>query len=293
MIAVLLAALGGLSYGGSDFFGAVASKRFPAALVTMAVQAVSLVALVVVLVVFPPEQWRISDLLWGALGGIGGGVALTLFYEALARGPMSTAASLTGLVGATVPVLAGLGLGDRPSALAFVGIVLSIPAVVLVSSSAQEAHGAAVIGPRERVAQSAHIAKTRQLAFVAGLGFGLFFVALSRVSSDAGLTPLVGARLASIVLIGAVVSQRSAWQTIGRASWGSIALAGLLDFAANALYLLALDEGLFTWVVALVSLYPVSTVLLARFVLGEHLSARQAAGLGLAAGALVLVAVGR
>lgn len=294
MTAVVLAALAALAYGASDFSGAVAAKVHDATLVTVCMQAVSLVALLGYLVLWPEETRTLADASWAALGGIAVAVALTSFYQALARGPMSTAAALTALVSATVPVAAGLALGDRPSQLALAGVAISIPAVVLVSVEPRGAHGAPyAVSPRERVAAQAHVNRTRALSLVAGLGFGMFFVALSRTSSEAGLFPLLSARVASIVVLASILTSRRRWAPIGRSSWPVIAVAGILDFAANGFYLTALGKGTFTWVAAISSLYPVSTVVLARIVLGERLRAIQIGGLALAGGALALVAVGR
>jgi drug/metabolite transporter (DMT)-like permease len=66
---------------------------------------------------------------------------------------------------------------------------------------------------------------------------------------------------------------------------------GALDMIANGLYLLAVRIGPLSPVVTLCSLYPASTVLLARAILGERVSAWQAAGVVTALVA-VLVIVG-
>jgi drug/metabolite transporter (DMT)-like permease len=58
---------------------------------------------------------------------------------------------------------------------------------------------------------------------------------------------------------------------------------------ANALYLLASRGGPLSVVVTLVSLYPASTVILARVVLGEHLSAWQVTGVVCALVAVILI----
>ena len=294
MLGVLLAALSGLSYGASDFSGAVATKDDDAALVTVAMQVISLLSLLVLLVVWSSGEWNSTDVAWGALGGIGAAIGLTTFYRALARGPMSTAAAITGLVGALVPIVAGLALGDRPSALALVGIALSIPAVVMLSAAASAVRRRAYrLPPRERVAGQAHAQQTRVLAAVAGLGFGLFFVALSRTSGDSGLYPLVGARLASIGALSIVITRARSWAPVQRSGLGLIAIAGVLDCAANSFYLTALNHGTFTWIAAISSLYPVATVLLARVFLRERLAPIQIGGLVAAGAALALIAVGR
>ncbi len=71
-----------------------------------------------------------------------------------------------------------------------------------------------------------------------------------------------------------------------------IAIAGVLDLSANALYQLAATRGLLSIVAVLGSLYPVSTVLLAMVVLRERLARLQVAGVVLAGVAVALIAAG-
>ncbi|MEE9416304.1 MAG: EamA family transporter [Acidimicrobiales bacterium] len=292
MLAVVLAALSGLSYGAADFSGAFASKDNDATVVTVWMQVVSLLALLLALLVMRPSTSS-SDLAWGALGGLGAALGLTTFYKALALGPMSVAASITALVSAAIPVLTGFALGDRPSAITIAGIALAIPAAVLVSVGGIGAKGTSILlPPREQFVARSSANQTRVLAIIAGLGFGLFFIALSRTSGDTGLFPLLGARIASIAALSVVLTASRSWSGVNRKAWPVVVVAGLLDFGANSFYLLALDSGSFTWVAAISSLYPVSTVLLARIVLNERIAALQIVGLALAGGALALVAVG-
>ncbi len=293
MFAVFLAALSSVSYGASDFAGALASKRTDSAVVTVVVQSVSLITLGAVLVVIRPDSWSGVDLAWGAAGGVCVAVALTCFYRALAIGPMSTAAATTALVGALVPLAAGLLLGERPRPITLVGIAVSIPAAVLVSVGGTGNRTSMRLMPRERWLVREHEAHTFRLAVVAGVGFGLFFVLLSRTSSESGLFPLVGARMASISVLAVVLGAGARWITPQRSSWPGIVLAGVLDCAANAFYLTALEHGQLTWVAAITSLYPATTVVLASVVLREKLARIQLLGLVLAGGSLALVAIGR
>ncbi len=70
----------------------------------------------------------------------------------------------------------------------------------------------------------------------------------------------------------------------------AIAVAGgILDMLANLLYLVATRHGPLSIVVTLSSLYPASTVLLARTVLGERLNALQIAGIACALVAVLLI----
>ena len=68
-----------------------------------------------------------------------------------------------------------------------------------------------------------------------------------------------------------------------------VVAGGVLDMLANLLYLFATRTGPLTLAVTLASLYPASTVLLARLVLQERLTARQWGGVVLGLAAIVLI----
>ena len=93
MIAVVLAALAGFSFGASDFCGAVASQKNEATVVTVSMQVVSLMALLVGVRIWTDANPSMADYGWGAIGGLGAALGLVTFYKALAQGPMATAAS--------------------------------------------------------------------------------------------------------------------------------------------------------------------------------------------------------
>jgi drug/metabolite transporter (DMT)-like permease len=129
------------------------------------------------------------------------------------------------------------------------------------------------------------------LAFISGLGFGLYFVFLARAGDGSGLWPLVIARFASAALIVPLARARGAFQAIrGRTLW-VVVLAGACDALANMCFLLASREGLLSLASVLTSLYPATTVILAVWLLREHTSPIQRLGLALAAGSIVLITV--
>jgi drug/metabolite transporter (DMT)-like permease len=129
------------------------------------------------------------------------------------------------------------------------------------------------------------------LALIAGVAFGLVFVLLSLTDDDAGFWPLAAGRMVSIPLltVGTLATGRSLIRG-ARDATRTIVAAGVLDMAANALFLLASRQGLLALVGVLSSLYPASTVLLARVVLKERLLGVQVAGLVLAGTGVVLIA---
>ena len=71
--------------------------------------------------------------------------------------------------------------------------------------------------------------------------------------------------------------------------FGLAVAGGAVDMLANTLYMLAAQIGPLSPIVTLCSLYPASTVLLARAVLGERLNAWQTAGVAAALVAVVLI----
>jgi drug/metabolite transporter (DMT)-like permease len=129
-------------------------------------------------------------------------------------------------------------------------------------------------------------------ALASGVAIGFFFIALARASPDAGLWPLVGARGAAVALFGLLgLATRTSPRSVEPVLAIAVA-AGVIDMSANALYLIASRSAPLGVVVTLASLYPASTVLLARVVLGERLSRWQTVGVLCALVAIALIVGG-
>jgi drug/metabolite transporter (DMT)-like permease len=276
-VAVVLALSSAVVYGASDFLGGLASRRASVFGVVALSQLSGLVALLALL------PWlggpvTVADLAWAAAAGLAGATGLVVFFRALAGGVMSVIAPVTAVTAAAVPVLVGLVGGDRIGPWAAAGIVLALIAVVLVSaegglSSLRAARPAVLVAP-----------------LIAGTAFGFFFVLLDRTSAEAGLTPLVAARLASVLLVVTVALAGRQPLRLGRAALPLVLVSGVGDMTANALFLLATQQdGQLAITGVLASLYPVSTVVLAQVLLRERLVTAQVAGLGAAVTAVVLI----
>jgi drug/metabolite transporter (DMT)-like permease len=293
-MAALLALASALAYGVGDFFGGLSARRLPSAAVVLRTHAAGLAGLVILLPLVDTTTPASRDLTVGALGGIAGATGVLLFYRGMARGSISLVAPITSVLAAVVPIVAGMGSGERPSPLALVGIPVALAAVVLLAR--EPAADASSADARERAAASLSPSQLIE-ALGAGLGFGLYFVALDLASDNAGLWPVVSGRVASVTLF-SVVALVTVTARVGdrRARQGRLlamlVACGLLDAWANALYLLATQRGMLTLVAVIGALYPASTLLLARAVLGERLARHQMGGVLLAGAAVALVTVG-
>ncbi len=126
----------------------------------------------------------------------------------------------------------------------------------------------------------------------AGLGFGLFFVAISRTAPDSGLWPLVGARVSTIALVALAAAFGGRTLRPSQGSFGAVLATGALDMGANIAFLLATRSGMLSVSAAVAALYPGPTVLLARFVLRERLTPLRIAGLLLALAGVALISAG-
>jgi drug/metabolite transporter (DMT)-like permease len=129
------------------------------------------------------------------------------------------------------------------------------------------------------------------IALVSGLAIGLFFLSLARTRPEAGMWPILASRGTAVTLFGLAAAAGRRSVRIPGVLMLTL-LCGVVDMSANALYLLAARTGPLSVVVTLSSLYPASTVLLARVVLGERLNARQIVGVGCALAAIALIVSG-
>jgi drug/metabolite transporter (DMT)-like permease len=209
--------------------------------------------------------------------GVAGAAGIGALYTAIATTPVAVASPLAAVVGAMIPVLLGVASGERPSTTAWAGIALAFPAILLLTAG------------RVREESRSAVRRAVVLGTAAGLGFGLFFFAISRTSGESGLWPLVAARCATVGLVVAFagITRRSLRPT----ALPFVALSGALDMAANIAFLLASRIGMLTIAAVVTSLYPGPTVLLALLVFRERIGLLRVAGLALAVAGVALISI--
>lgn len=278
---LFLAIASAIVYGCADFCGGKATRKVSTTAVTFSSQLMGLGVLGVAVWLVPADgpTWRALG--FGALGGLGGAAGIMLLYHGLAIGTMSIVSPITAVVAAAIALLVGtVVLGERPGALGMVGIASALVAVVLVSMSPNDG---AVVKPLWMVV----------ISIGAGIGFGMFFVMLQQAGKPehVGLWALVAARPMSILVPGVLARRHRQPLFPSRAAFPLVMLAGVLDQLANVLYVLAIGGGLLSTVAVLASLYPVSTVALARIIDRERLQRVQVMGLGFALAGLVMIAL--
>lgn len=290
-MAALLALVSAICYGISDFSGGLAARRVPATAVVLVSNGLSLVLALLAVGVLPGSTYSAGDMAWGAMAGVVGLLGVVLLYRGLAIGPMSVVAPLTAVLSALVPVAVGTIRGERPGTLAAIGVAMAIPAMVLIGREPRR-RAAGETGESSATAPLSRGAVVSALS--AGVSFGGFFVLLAQTSSNGGAWPLVPQRAASVAIllgISATAIVRGSPALPRGRTLGLAAIAGATDFAANLAYVLATHRGLLALVAVISSLYPATTLLLARGVLGERLARQQAGGLMLAAAAVALIAL--
>jgi drug/metabolite transporter (DMT)-like permease len=268
-----LALASALSFGISDFAGGLAAKRTSPVAVTGLMQLTGLVVLVPALLLMPGAA-SVAALGLGAMAGLAGAAGLIAYLRGMAIGPMGVVSPLAALVGAALPVSYGVWLGEQLTPGNLAGVLLGLFAVVAVAYAPGQLAVEELRGPL--------------LALLGGITFGLFFVLLDATPADSGMWPLLGARVAAALLVGAVWL-RNTNEVPTRPAIRLAVLAGLLDMLANVLFLLAVRSDLLSLTSLLASLYPVVVVILARQLLAERLSTLQGVGVGAALAGTALI----
>jgi Predicted membrane protein len=274
----LLALLSSACWGTSDFFAGLKARTMSPPAVVAVTQSVALVALSAILLVRNTglsPSFTGNAPLWSIAAGVSGAAGLIFFYTALASGTMGVVAPISSL-GALVPVLLGMITGEQPSASAWVGMAVAVAGAALAS------------GPE---LSGALPARPVILAALAAACFGTALFCIDRGARFAVLETLWTMRLTSVVLFlvaGLVV--RSAGGTRVH-DLPVLAVIGLGDVTANALFAVSSSRGLVSVASVLGSLYPVATVFWARLLLGERLRRIQAFGVVLTLLGVVAIAV--
>ena len=182
--------------------------------------------------------------------------------------------------GAAIPVAVGLASGERPSWPQAAGLALAVAGVVLASLEPRGEDG------------GVPVAAGVGLAVFAAVAIGLFLTALDAASEGSILWALLLQRIVLVALVLAVALARRAQLSLDRRDLRAVLAIGVLDMCSNVAFAIATTKGLLSLVAVLGALYPVTTVLLARFVLGERIRAAQRVGVVCAFGGIVLITAG-
>jgi drug/metabolite transporter (DMT)-like permease len=285
---LLFALLSSVFYGTADFLGGYATRRVSIGYVLLWNQIPGLLITCLLAFAMPGTLTGSSDWLWSIGAGLSMAIQLPALYLALGVGPMAVVAPVTAIIGIIVPLIFGVLVGhEAPSLQAYVGCLLGALAVAIVSGAEH------VSGNNSGTARSA---RGLLLAAVAGSCIAITYICLKQVSGQAGLTPLFTARSVALMLVVLVTIPQRRTTLAERPNLpaaGLIALSGCLDASGTVLFRSALIHGGPLSIVAtLVSLYPLTTVMLATTILRERLTWQRMVGVLLALSGIGLMVGG-
>jgi drug/metabolite transporter (DMT)-like permease len=323
VVAVLLALISAVSYGCSDFAAGLATRRASVLRVTLISEAATVAVVGLALAVAGAHPPDLRAVVWGCVAGLGGVCGALALYIGFRHAAFSVAGPLSAVGAAGFSVLAGLLLGERPTVLALTGIVLALPAIVAVSASVgagggEHPGGGVVAAPAASDPAPGSPAVSdaapgspgasdsapgspggwvRRLlpagvsyGLVAGACFALLFIGLNQAGSGSGLWPVFLGQIAALLAVSCAAAFTGDLRLPEERGGWLAAAAGLTGGPGTILFFVATHRGLLAVAAVITSLYPAVTILLARVVLGERLTAIRLAGLTLAAASVALIA---
>lgn len=282
MLAAALALVSSLSWGTADFFGGLISRRRAVVAVLFISQGTGLALIATVLAFRGWDASAGANLVWAAIAGIVGMVALAAFYRGLSIGAMGVVAPISGTA-AAIPVIVGVAAGERPEPLQWAGIAVALVGIALVARESPDPLA-------DRAGTRAPVAAGVGLALVAALGFGAFLTLMDFAAEPDPLLATLVCRTASVSVLALAVAVTRPDLGMGRRDTLTVMALGCADLSANALYAAATTEGLLSVVAVLGSLYPVMPVVLAWLILKERIAGTQRVGSVLAIGGALMLA---
>lgn len=292
-LGILYGLVAALLYGTGDYLGGRATTLGDVRRVLLASQATA--ALGAAALVFVVDGVAdAASLGYGAAAGVASAVGLGLLYRALAVGRAGVVAPITAVVGALVPVGWGVARGERPSAIASVGVAVAIVAAALVARERDE--------PTSRPPGIG-------LALTAGAFLGSSFVLYALTDENSGMWPVLAARVVAVasaaatlllttfvVFVADVGDEHDKSRSWGRGwnwGWGRFAVgAGIADVVATVSLVAGVRAELAVLVAAVTALAPGFTVIWSWALLKERVGRIQLVGVLLALVGLVAIAAG-
>jgi drug/metabolite transporter (DMT)-like permease len=264
------------AWGAADFSGGFASKRAEVFRVVALAHACGLVMMLALAWFSGEPVPPASTLWWGAAAGVTGAFGVAALYKGLAIGRMGVIAPVASVLTAVLPVIIGMATEGLPDRLQLAGFALALVSIWLIARPDGEVDSHRGLG----------------LAILAGVSFGLFLACAKQAGHHGVFWPMTAARVASTALMLIIVafSPRDSRPLLPNLT--PILIAGVLDSGANALFVAATQHGRLDVAAVLSSLYPASTVILARVLLKERISGMQSVGIAAALVSVGLISAG-
>jgi drug/metabolite transporter (DMT)-like permease len=279
LLSIIFGLSAALGWGAADFTGGLASRRTGAYRAVFYSEAIGLIFITLALFIIREPFPNLAPLGGAVFAGALGTTGLLLLFHAIEHGKMSIATPVSALMAATLPVVVGTLLAGFPGPLTFLGFILSLSAIWLISREE---------GNHSRIL--AHLSELR-LPLLAGLGFGTYFILIHAAAQESTYWTMLASRIGGVlVMVVFMLIRQKSWR-VSRDTWPLIAVNGLLDVTANGFFILASQFGRLDVAAILSSLYPAATVILAAILLKERVARSQAIGIGLALIAIVFLTI--
>lgn len=275
-VAIPFSAMTAIAFGTSDFVGGVVSARVDPRIVAWVLTTITAVLIA-------PVAWATGSTLtssdWLAAFGAGSIVAVgsVALFRGLSQGRMGVVAPVAGIVNAMVPMVVGLCRGETHSAIAWFGLLLAAPAIVLMTTT-----------PEGSDRPSGWL-----FGVVAGIGFGTGFAVLGSIPARSALATLSLTQVVAAGLLGltCLVARVPLPRSLSRHAWWLVG-GGLIGGTGLASFQIAARHGHLGESAVISSFYPAMTVLLAAVVLRERLFRLQVIGFLVCAASVGLVVIG-
>ena len=270
----MLGLISAVVWGAADFCGALSTRRAPVLSVLILAEVAGFILLVIAAFAFAERFPAGNAIAYSVAAGLSGTTGLGCLYHGLATGRASVVAPLAAVVGASIPAIYTSFTVGPAGKIQLLGFAIALVAITLASQSNKEEKGGKAI----------------PFAFLAGLGFGGFFILMDQASGpQSTFLPLAIARSFPIPLMLLISAVRKTPLLPPRNAVVLVVLTGILDAAGTVFFLLSSTLGRLDVATILSSLFPASTVILSRLILQEPISLIQKVGVVLALIAIVLI----
>jgi drug/metabolite transporter (DMT)-like permease len=272
ILGIVFALSASLMYGGGDFAGGAGARRLNPFQVLLLAAATGILPLFSLGLLWGEVTPSSATVIWAALAGIFGSLGLATLYRGLSTSSAAIVSPTAAVVGATVPLIYGSFVEGLPSVPRMAGFLLALIGIWLVA--------------RPHPASLPNHGRGLMLGIAAGIAFGAYFILIAQVQRGSVFFPLTVAKLTSIPFVLGILAARRL-RVPSPLQAPVTLLAGIMDAAGNAFFLLARQYTRLDVAAVIASLYPAVTVILARLIYKEVISRSQWAGL-----MLCLVAIG-